>query len=1404
MADEAGQEEADRAGWGAPDSTAQPQAAPPLVSAHPQRRQALYDAVRAVLAQPSAPLGSAGGCAAALVHTLLVPCAAVWLRDGAGAGWSVTAQAGQDPSTVPTEAGQPERPLRITALVGAARPYLTTTLATDPLVTDPTWIAAHGLTTFAGVPLQAEGQVIGLLGVFAQGPLPADILTELTIIADLLAQVIIRVRGERLLRAQNTALEERSLERTLQMEAVITTLRQEIAGREEVEMALRQSEERYRTLVEMAPDIVYSVSSIDGSVLSVNPAFERLTGWTVTEWMGRPFTDLMHPDDLPLAIHTFLQIAAGITPAPYQIRVRCKSGDYRLGEFTSTPRIEHGKVVGVFGIGRDVTERQRALDALRESEARYRRLAENAPDLIYRYDLAAQRHSYISAAVRDVLGYDPAEFYADPTLFLQLTHPDDRAGMGNLFLGRDLAARHTARLAHKDGHLVWLELRRVPVYDDAGTVIAVEGIARDVTEQTLTDRALRDSEGRYRALFAAAQRQAQELALLDQIRTALTRDLNLPTVIRTLVEAIAHAFGYTHVSLYLIQHDRLVIQHQVGYDQQINEIPLTAGVAGRVVRTGAAVLLEDVHSEPSFLGAVADLTSEVCVPLVDEGQVVGILNVESSAGLALGEADLHLITVLGEHVNIAIGRARLYTAVRQSEERFHALSDLTLEGVAIHDQGRIVEANLSLARMLGYEPVELIGRSVLTLFAPASRAHVLVDARPRAEQQVEVTTLCKDGTTFPAELHSRLAPYQGRLLRVVSIRDITERKRAEEALRRQNEELAALHETTLGLINQLDPNQLLAAIIARAAALIGTTHGYLYVVEPDQQTMVTRLGIGVFAHQIGARVRWGEGLSGRVWSSDAPLAVDDYNKWTGHLPDRESLGLHAMVGIPLRSGAAVVGVIGLAFAAPGRKIAPDEIALLTRFGQLASLALENARLYAAAQQELTERKRAEETMAHLALHDSLTNLPNRALLHERLRQAILDARRNDQPLALLVMDLDRFKEVNDTLGHYFGDVLLRQVGDRLREALRASDTVARLGGDEFAVVLQGAAPEGALWTARKLLTVLDRPFELEGHALDVGVSIGIARYPDHGADAETLLRRADVAMYIAKRSGTGFAMYTADQDPYSPTRLALIGDLRRAIEQEELVLYYQPKLSYRSGQVTGVEALVRWPHALHGTLHPDQFIPLAEQMGLIKLLSHCVLNLALRQCRAWHDAGLVLPVAVNLSLRDLHDNRLPEQIDRLLAAWALPPALLHIEITEDAAMADPSRTLGVLTWLRGLGVHLAIDDFGTGQSSLAQLKRLPVDQLKIDKSFVREMAVNDNDAVIVRSIIDLGHNLGLTVIAEGVEDAATAALLTTLGCDEGQGFYLSRAIPPDDLTAWLADREPGTALTPVIPAAAEL
>ncbi len=428
--------------------------------------------------------------------------------------------------------------------------------------------------------------------------------------------------------------------------------------------------------------------------------------------------------------------------------------------------------------------------------------------------------------------------------------------------------------------------------------------------------------------------------------------------------------------------------------------------------------------------------------------------------------------------------------------------------------------------------------------------------------------------------------------------------------------------------------------------------------------------------------------------------------------------------------------------------------------------------------------RQQERLAHQALHDGLTDLPNRALLHDRMQAALRTTRHDGAGVALLLMDLDRFKEINDTFGHQQGDKLLQQVGARLCDALRAADTVARLGGDEFAIVLPATSSEGASTVAKAILQALDRPFVLEGYSVTLGASIGITLAPDHGQDAITLLRRADVAMYTAKRGASGYALYTTEQDQYSPGRLGLTGELRQAIEQDRLCLHYQPKVDLKTGRLDSVEALVRWPHPDRGFLPPDQFIPLAEHTGLIAPLSRWVLATALRQCRAWRDEGLEIRVAVNLSARLLQDEHLIETIAHLLQAHAVPATDLELEITESAVMADPARALGVLRRLHQMGVRLSIDDFGTGYSSLAYLNRLPVDEVKIDKSFVLDLRTDDDAATIARSIIDLGHNLGLVVVAEGVEDQATYERLGAMACDLAQGYYLSRAVPAADLTVW--------------------
>ena len=446
------------------------------------------------------------------------------------------------------------------------------------------------------------------------------------------------------------------------------------------------------------------------------------------------------------------------------------------------------------------------------------------------------------------------------------------------------------------------------------------------------------------------------------------------------------------------------------------------------------------------------------------------------------------------------------------------------------------------------------------------------------------------------------------------------------------------------------------------------------------------------------------------------------------------------------------------------------------------------RLVPAIERELLEvgvrraRKLAEEQLEYLAYHDPLTELPNRRLLQQRLEQAVLAAQQTGEPVSLIVLDLDGFKAINDSLGHYAGDQVLKQVGIRLRATFRERDSVARLGGDEFAMVLprtNGAAAERAV---RKVLRSLDQPVMLDGQALVVAGSFGIAWYPEHGPTAEALLQQADIAMYVAKSADLRFASYSAERDRPAQGRLALITELRDGIKADQFSCEYQPIIDLRTGAVIAVEALARWQHPRLGPLLPSEFIDLAEQTGLIEPLTMVLLDKALAE---WAAPGstLGIPVAVNLSPRCLRDAHLPERIAECLRVHGAEATALELEITENVVMADPAGSARCLAVLRDMGVRLAIDDFGTGYSSLSYLRHLPVHMLKIDRSFVMDLATHDE--VIVQSAIGLAHNLGLTVVAEGVESAAIHARLRALGCDSAQGWFIARPGPAAAIRAWV-------------------
>jgi len=444
------------------------------------------------------------------------------------------------------------------------------------------------------------------------------------------------------------------------------------------------------------------------------------------------------------------------------------------------------------------------------------------------------------------------------------------------------------------------------------------------------------------------------------------------------------------------------------------------------------------------------------------------------------------------------------------------------------------------------------------------------------------------------------------------------------------------------------------------------------------------------------------------------------------------------------------------------------------------------RLLIAIVRDITAAKAQETRLRHQAVHDSLTGLPNRLLLKDRLTQALRSAARAAQPLALLLADLDRFKEVNDTLGHHVGDLLLVHFARRLQDCIRESDTIARLGGDEFAILLPAASAVERAWSVSgRIVQAVQRPFEVaQGLRLEVGVSIGIAMFPEHADDQARLLQCADVAMYAAKKGAGPVQLYDRDKDRNTIRHLTLSGALREAIEGGQLSFDFQPKLDLLAGTIRSVEALARWRHPAQGAILPDEFIPHAEQTGLIQPFTRWSFDAALAQLAHWRDTGLGISVAVNLSTRSLHDEKLPETIATLLRKWRVDPGLLTLELTESAVMLDPDGAQRNLFRLHELGLRLSIDDFGTGYSSLSNLQRLPLHELKIDKSFVNQMMDNDNDLVIVRSTIDLAHNLGLSVVAEGIESERHLAILQDLGCDHGQGFFVSQPLPVERLTAW--------------------
>ncbi len=786
-----------------------------------------------------------------------------------------------------------------------------------------------------------------------------------------------------------------------------------------------------------------------------------------------------------------------------------------------------------------------------------------------------------------------------------------------------------------------------------------------------------------------------------------------------------------------------------------SRFPVTSGFAALAARSREPVLVPDAWQQAAlqYQGEVEEIRavrSALAVPLIKAESLLGVLSLDSDRPQAFEREDLELLLPFAAQAAAAIYDAGLLARVFSSEQRFASAFRASPMPIAISTlaEGRYVDINDRFLELVGRRREEVLGRvstEIGVFLDPEDRARmVTLFAEAGSLRDLPARFRTGTGEVLEVEISAEKIEVDGRSCLLSLIRDVTDRRRVEAALR----EATRFSQKTVSVLQSI--------LESTADGLLVVDHDGRVVSYNDRFAQLWRAPAALIAtgeeallaHALG-QVRHPEAFLARVRELNAQgdaEAFDTIEFADGRVVDRYSAP-HRLEGRPV--------------------------------GRVWSF------------RDITERRRAEERIQYQAYHDALTGLPNRLLLRDRLTQAIRHANRLNRLLAVMFVDVDHFKLINDTLGHAIGDRLLQGLAERFLTCVRDDDSVARMGGDEFTFVFGGITRvEDAARMAEKVLHAVTHPFCLDGHDLHVTASVGIAVYPGDGDDPESLLQSADAAMYRAKEQGrNNYQLCTPGMNDRALERMALEGRLRRALDGDELVLHYQPLVDAATSKVVGTEALLRWQHPERGLLMPDQFIPVAEESRLILPIGDWVLRVACRQLRSWHEAGFPeLRMSVNLSARQFQQPGLVASVRDALEGAGLGPCFLELEITESIAMSNVGWTAEVLKALRAMGIRISIDDFGTGQSSLSYLKHFPLSTLKIDRSFVRDMASDPEDEAIASAVIALAHVLGLSVIAEGVETEAQLALLRRAGCEEYQGYLFSRPVSAGALLELLVAR----------------
>jgi diguanylate cyclase (GGDEF)-like protein/PAS domain S-box-containing protein len=1123
----------------------------------------------------------------------------------------------------------------------------------------------------------------------------------------------------------------------------------------------KEAAERYRSTFEHAPVGIMHTSIEGDRILHANSKLCEMLGYTSEEIVSLNTDQFIHPTHVGVDQPRYREqmLHGEVDTFSSERLYRRKDGsDLWVDRTVSLARDSAGKPLYFIRIIEDISGRKRAQEAVASERALLRTIIDTVPDYIYvkdgegRFQLANKAWlKERGHADEEIAGKTVFEVFSPPELAQRMAAQDAAIVRG----GEPMLDREQlVNIKSADGkhaRAQWTSITKVPMRDASGNIIGTVGISRDITEQKLT-----------------ARRRDMEHAVTRVLSESESLDTGMTRILQTICEGFEWASGAYwqwdeaaellrcvenwHIDAEGLEEFAAASRHGTNEAVPWRGGTPPGGSAGGLIRavwqSGAPVWFPDIEQRPDFrradAAAKANLHCAFGFPILAGGLPLGIMEFYGQDIKEPDEALLQIVRAIGSQIGQFIQKKGAEQALRLSEERhrdqFEASplpmwvwDDQTLEFLAV---------NQAAVAHYGYSRSEFLRMTVRDIWV--ADEGLRYDEQIRDRSQENLLNLArrhrtKDGRIIDVEATARRFVREGRHVWLTLVNDVSVRLRAERALQESEEQFRQLANNIPQVFWITDVRQKETLYLSPATeTLLGWP---LQEIRDNPRVLVKTLH-----HEDRSR----------VYAARKTATAGGYDETYRIVrPDGSIRWVHDRA-FPVRDPAgAVYRIAGIA-------------------------------------EDITERKLAEERLLHLAHYDVLTSLPNRVLFYDRLRQALAQAKRNEWVVGVMLIDVDRFKNVNDTLGHAVGDQLLQQVSERLTKSVRSGDTVGRLGGDEFAVVLSNlaSAQDGSL-VAQKIMASFKEPFRLAaGGDIYVTASIGITLYPNDSTEQDALIKNADAAMYRAKESGrNAYRFYTPEMNARAQELLSMENSMRRALAREEFLLHYQPKVSVVSGEIVGLEALLRWRHPERGLVSPGEFMPVLEETGLIVPVGEWVIGAVCEQIALWQKAGIeVKPVAVNLSARQFADRELGTTIKRIIEENGIDAQLVDFEITESSVMTNTEDSTRVLEFLGQLGVGLSIDDFGTGYSSLGYLKRFPLDALKIDRSFVRDITTSTDDATITRAVISMAHSLGLKVIAEGVETEEQLTFLAEHGCDEFQGYLFSRPLPADDCGKLLREK----------------